>query len=142
MATIASISITQPSGDPNIDEGQTFTFGVTNVAAAHGGMDYDIFFQWDQGLGDSPANYVTIPVSGGDLTSPDADLLNQTVKDGEISVIVTGVNAGNYFIRGRTVDHNDTEAEDLTGTQAVTVNVSTGVSIPIAAYHQNHHNLS
>lgn len=136
MATVDSISITQPSGDPNINEGNTFTFGVTNVSAAHGGMDYDLYFQWDQGLGDSPANYVTIPVSGGDLTCPDADLLNQTVKDGEISVTITGVNAGTYYIRGRTVDHNDGDAEDLTGTQVVTVN-SAGASIPVLANHYN-----
>lgn len=126
MAIINSISITQPSGDPNIDEAQTFTFGVTNVVAAHGGTDYDLYFEWDQGLGDSSGNYVTIPVSGGELTCPDADLLGQSNKDSEISVTVTGVNAGTYYIRGRTVDNNDGGAEDLTGTQVITVNAASG----------------
>ncbi|MDH3375363.1 MAG: hypothetical protein OEQ39_00130 [Gammaproteobacteria bacterium] len=127
MATIASISITQPSGDPNINEAQTFTFGVTNVSGLHGGMNYNLFFQWDQGLGDSPSNYVTIPTSGA-LSCPDADLLNQIAKDLEVSVTITGNTAGSYFIRGRTIDNNDGGAEDLTGTQAVTVNAAAGTN--------------
>jgi hypothetical protein len=139
MATVDSLSLTQPSSDPNIDESQTFTFGITNVSAAHGGMDYDLYFEWDQGLGDSPGNYATIGTSGN-LSCPDADLLNQSTKDGEVTVTITGNTAGTYYLRGRSIDNNEGSAEDLTGTQVVTVNAASGIPKPVALYHARHHN--
>lgn len=119
MATVDSVALTQPASDPDINEGQTFTMGGQVTLGLHGGSDYDMIFEWDQGT----AVWVTIPVSGGDLTCPDADLLNQS-GDVEITVTVTGVNASTSNVRIRTVDNNDGGAEDLSGTQAVTVTAS------------------
>ena len=126
--TVDSVSLTQPVSDPNIDEGLTFTMGGQATLVTHGGTDYDLHFQWDQGLGDAAANYVDIPASGAALTTADTNpLLNQS-DDVEKTITVTGNTAGDYFIRVRTVDHNDGEAEDISASQAVTV-TSTGIKV-------------
>ena len=128
--TVASVSLTQPVSDPNIDEGLTFTMGGQATTASHGGTDYDLHFQWDQGLGDAAANYVDIPASGAALTTADTNpLLNQS-DDVEKTITVTGNTAGNYFIRVRTVDHNDNppDTEDISTSQAVTV-TSPGIKV-------------
>lgn len=126
--TVASVSLTQPVSDPNIGEGLTFTMGGQATLVTHGGTDYDLHFQWDQGLGDAAGNYVDIPASGAALTTADTNpLLNQS-DDVEKTITVTGNTAGNYFIRVRTVDHNDGETEDISASQAVTV-TSTGIKV-------------
>ena len=56
--TVASVALTQPTADPNRDEGQTFAMGGQVTGASHGGIDYAMHFQWDQGTGtwvDTPA---------------------------------------------------------------------------------------
>lgn len=126
MATVASVDLTQPASDPDIGEGQTFTMGGQATKGAHGGMDYDLHFEWDQGLGDAPANYAGIPASAAALTCPAPNpLLNQgdTV---ELTKTVAGESMGSYFIRVRTVDHNDGEAEELSASQTVTVTEAAG----------------
>lgn len=123
MATVASVALTQPSSDPNISESGSFTVGLQITAATHGGLDYNPTFQWDQGLGDSEANYVDIPTSGADLTIDAQPAANQTVET-EITATVTGVNAGNFYVRAKTVDNNDSSAVDVSAGQAVTVNAA------------------
>lgn len=121
MATVSSITISAPTSDPNITEGNNFTFEITVNDASHGAMDYDLHWQWDQGT----ATWQDIPSSGGLSTADTNPILNHTVK-GATSITVTGNTAGSYNIRGRTIDHNDGDAEDLTSSQAVTVNAATG----------------
>lgn len=121
MATVASVALTQPGADPDISEGQTFTIGGQITGALHGGLDYDMSFEWDQGI----ASWQAIPTSGADLTIDAQPAANQTVET-EITATVTGVNAGSYDVRVQTTDHNDGETTDTSGTQAVTVSEATG----------------
>lgn len=129
MATVVSVALTQPSSDPNINEAQNFTAGLQITKATHGGLDYDPTFQWDQGLGDSDANYIDIPTSGADLTIDAQPAPNQGVET-EITATVTGVNEGNYFVRAKTIDNNDSSAVDVSAGQAVTVNAAAAATWP------------
>lgn len=126
--TVSSVTLTQPVGDPNIEEGQTFTMGGQVTLVSHGNADYDMHFQWDQGLGDLDANYADIPASGVALTCPGPNPLLGQGDDVEKTKTVTGNTAGTYFIRIKTVDHNDAEAADLSASQQVTVNTPAGPS--------------
>ncbi len=134
MATVGSVALTQPSGDPNINEGQTFTHGGQVTGATHGGADYNMHWQWDQGI----ATWVDIPASGADLTTADTNPQNNLTDELEHTITVTGVNASTSNVRIRTVDNNDSSAEDLSSSQAVTVNVVTA-NLP-ASFHHRHHN--
>jgi hypothetical protein len=120
MATIGSVALTQPTVDPNIAESGSFTMGGQVTKLTHGGVDYDMYFEWDQGLGDSDANYTTIP-SSGNLQTADTNPVLASTSTGELTITVTGTTAGSYFVRIRTVDNNDGGAEDKSSTQAVTV---------------------
>ena len=122
MATVGSVALTQPSSDPNINEGQTFTQGGQITAATHGGIDFNMHWQWDQGI----ATWVDIPSSGADLTTADTNPQNNLTDELEHTITVTGVNASTSNVRIRTIDNNDSSAEDLSGTQAVTVNEVSG----------------
>ena len=134
MATVASVALTQPSSDPNIDQGQTFTMGAQITSALHGGLDYDIHYQWDQGI----ATWVDIPSSGADLTTADTNPEISASDSAEHTITITGVNASTSNVRIRTVDHNDGDNEDLSGTQAVTVNaVASSIPLVMAPYKPN-----
>lgn len=124
MATVSSVALTQPSSDPNINESDTFVMGGQITKATHGGIDADMHWQWDQGLGDSPANFVDIPTSGADLTTADTNPLAGVGDEAEHTITVTGVNAGSYFVRVETIDNNDSGASDVSASQAVTVNAA------------------
>lgn len=128
MATVASVALTQPASDPNIDETQTFVMGGQITKATHGGIDADMHWQFDQGLGDSPANYIDIPASAGGLTTADTNPLASVGDEAEHTITVTGVTAGSYFVRIETIDNNDSGASDVSASQAVTVNAG-GVSV-------------
>lgn len=120
MATVASVTLTAPSSDPNIDEGQTFTMTGDVADASHGGMDYDMHWQYDQGT----STWIDIPASGSELTVPAPNpILNHIVK-GTTSKTITGVGAGTYQVRIQTIDNNDGGATDTSGTQTVTVNAA------------------
>lgn len=122
MATVLSVTLDTPASDPNIDEGQTFGMQGDVADAAHGGMDYDMHWQYDQGIG----SWIDIPASGTELTVPASNpLLNHTVK-GATAKTITGVGAGTYSVRIQTVDHNDGDNTDTSGTQTVTVNAAVG----------------
>lgn len=124
MATVSSVVLDLPSSDPNIDESQSFTMQATVNDALHGGMDYDMHFQYRLLPSGS---FADIPSSGSELTTADTNpILNHTVK-GATSITVTGAGAGSYEVRVRTIDHNDTDAEDLSGTQTVTVNAAAAI---------------
>jgi hypothetical protein len=99
--------------------------GLQITKATHGGIDFNGHWQWDQGLGDSPANYTDITTTGA-LTTADTNPQNNLGDENEHTITVTGVTAGSYFIRARTIDNNDGGAEDLSASQAVTVNAASG----------------
>ena len=122
MATVVSVTLTAPSSDPNINEGQTFAMTGDVADANHGGMDYDMHWQYDQGIG----SWIDIPSSGSELTVPAPNpILNHGTK-GTTSKTITGVGAGTYSVRIQTIDNNDGSAVDTSGTQTVTVNAATG----------------
>ena len=122
MATVAGVTLTQPASDPGIDESQTYTQEGDVADALHGGMDYDMHFQYDQGI----ASWIDIPSSGSELTTAATNpILNHSVK-GTTAITVTGEGAGVYEVRVRTIDHNAGDGEDLSGTQTVTVNAAAG----------------
>lgn len=118
MATVASVALTQPSSDPNINESQTFTMGGQVTSANHGGLSYDMHFQWDQGT----ASWQDIPSSGAALTVSTANPITGITGANEYTITVTGNTAGSYNVRVQTVDNNDGFATDTSATQAVTVN--------------------
>jgi hypothetical protein len=119
MATVSSVALTQPASDPNINEGGTFTHGGQITKALHGGLDYNMHWQWDQGTG----TWTDITGSGG-LSTADTNPQNNLGDEAEHTITVTGNTAGSYEVRIRTVDNNDGGAEDLSGTQTVTVNAA------------------
>ena len=117
--TVASVSLTQPSGDPAPVEGGSFTMGGQAVQAGNGpGPDYDMHFQWDQGTG----TWTDIGASGNLKTSDTNPVTNVSdYTEQTITVDADEAGEGTYNIRVKTVDHKDSEAEDLSGTQEVTV---------------------
>tara|TARA_R110000772_G_scaffold83288_8_gene176135 strand:+ start:378 stop:767 length:390 start_codon:yes stop_codon:yes gene_type:complete len=123
MATVATVTLDLPSSDPNIDVGQTFAMQGDVADALHGGMDYDMKWQYDQGT----ATWIDIPSSGSELSVPANPILNHGTK-GVTSKTVTGEGAGTYDVRIQTIDNNDGSAVDTSGTQTVTVNAAAGGS--------------
>ena len=122
MATVTGVTLDLPSGDPNINEGQTFAMQGDVGDALHGGMDYDMHWQYDQGT----STWIDIPASGSELTVPAPNpILNHGVK-GTTSYTVTGVGAGVYEVRFHVVDNNDPPSTYTSGTQTVTVNAVGG----------------
>lgn len=121
MATVASVALTQPSSDPNINEAGTFTMGGQITKALHGGIDADMHFQWDQGT----ATWTDIAGSGG-LSTADTNPIASVGDEAEHTITVTGNTAGSYEVRVQTVDNNDGGALDTSGTQTVTVNAAAG----------------
>lgn len=120
MATVSSVTLTAPSSDPNINEGQTFAMTGDVLDANHGSMDYNMHWQYDQGIG----SWIDIPSSGSELTVPAPNpILNHTVK-GVTSKTITGAGEGTYSVRIQTIDNNDGSAVDTSGTQTVTVNAA------------------
>lgn len=123
MAVVGSVTQTAPSSDPNIDVGQSFAHEGNVTKSNHGGLDYDFYWQWDQGTG----TWVDIGTSTSAglyhaATNPLAAEKDEVTK----SLTVFGGAAGSYNVRCRTIDNNDGGAEDLSGTQAVTVNAVAG----------------
>ena len=116
-STVASVALTQPSSDPNIDEAQTYTQGGQVTFASHGGADYDMHFQYDQGSG----SWTDIPLSGG-LSTADTNPIVNITDAVEYTITVTGSTEDVYEVRIQTVDHGDSENVDTSGTQTVTVN--------------------
>lgn len=117
MAIIASVALTQPTSDPNVTEGNTFTIGGQITKSNHGGLDYNMYAQWDQGTG----TWVDIPTTGAALTVSASPIGANIIDEVEHTATVTGVTAGSYNVRIRTVDNNDTGAEDFSSSQGVTV---------------------
>ena len=116
--TVTSIALDLPASDPNSDEAQTFTMDGTVTSSGSHELDCDVHMQWDQGS----ATWVDLTGSGG-LSTADTNPVNNHVNENLTAITVTGNTAGSYEVRIRTIDHNDTDAEDLSGTQTVTVNV-------------------
>ena len=107
-----SLTITDPVSDPNIDEGNSFTFGVTPGFAGGGGVNaYDLDFQWDQGT----ATWVTIASTGG-LSTADTNPISSTTSTVEVPITVDANTAGSYSIRVVNTSRTITS-----GTQAITV---------------------
>ena len=123
MATVSSVALDLPSGDPNITVGSSFTQAGIITKALHGGLDYDFAFQWDQGTG-SWTNIGTSPSAGlyHSATNPLPNQIDEVQK----TLTVFGGAAGSYNVRVQTTDNNDTGANDTSGTQAVTVNAVAG----------------
>ena len=117
MATVASVTLDLPSSDPAIDEGLTFAMQGDVADALHGGMDYDMHWQYDQGTG----TWIDIPSSGSELTTADTNPAASLVDEVEHTITVTGAGAGTYSVRVQTVDNNEGGATDTSGTQTVTV---------------------
>ena len=115
--TVTSIALDLPANDPNIDEAQTFSMDGTVSATGSHVYDFDVHMQWDQGT----ATWVDLTGSGG-LSTADTNPVNNHANANLTAITVTGNTAGSYSVRIRTIDHNDADAEDLSGTQTVTVN--------------------
>ena len=129
MATVAGVTLDLPSSDPNIDVGATFAMQGDVADVLHGAMDYDMHWQYDQGT----STWIDIPTSGSELSVPASNpILNHDVK-GTTSKTITGEGAGVYDVRIRTVDHNDGDNEDLSGTQTVTVNAVGGRRVMVVS---------
>lgn len=128
MATVSAVALTQPTSDPNIDETQTFTMGGQITKALHGGLDYDMHWQYDQdGLLGLGLPWVDIPASSGGLTTADTNPQTSLGTEAEVTITVTGATAGSYNIRIHVVDNNDGGTTYDSSTQAVTVNAASGV---------------
>lgn len=121
--TVASVALTQPSSDPAINEAGTFTMGGQATEGGSGQpASYDMHFQFDQGIG----TWVNLSGSGS-LTTGDTNPEPNISDYNEHTITVTGFAAGTYEVRIKTVDHRDSEAEDLsTPTQTVTVSAVGG----------------
>jgi len=119
---IESIAITDPVADPEIAVDETFTFEITATTSGSGTGYYDLYFEYDNGT--NQAEWFSIPASGGGLTCPAPNPIFVTIEqeNGLVnSKTVTGKVADTYYIRGRSIDYNDLEAEDYTDVQVVTV---------------------
>jgi hypothetical protein len=119
---VDSIALDAPASDPNIDETQTFNMDGTLTTSGSHAIDVNVHWEWDQGLGDSDANYADIPTSAAALTTGGTNPQNNFSNANLTAHTITGNTAGSYFVRIRTVDNNDSSAKDVSGTQAVTVN--------------------
>ena len=120
MATVAGVTLTQPASDPNINEAQTYTQEGDVADALHGGMDYDMHFEYDPGT----STWIDIPSSGSELTTAATNPIPNHGVKGTTAITVTGAGAGVYEVRVRTIDNNEGGAEDLSNTQTVTVNAA------------------
>jgi hypothetical protein len=123
MATVDSVTMTAPSSDPNINVGGSFAMEGNITKALHGALDYDFYWQWDQGI----ATWVDIGTDTGlGLYHAGTNPLTAQIDEATKSLTIFGGSAGTYSVRCRTVDHNDGDATDDSGTQTVTVSAATG----------------
>lgn len=124
---MTSASLIAPSGDINVEEGNTFTMTVECCTSGSGGgyNDPEITFQYCIGTGCTPT--INIPSSNGLLTvdtNPASCGNDCKNKCGSRSITVKGNTAGDYVIDGF-CDTSLSGPKD-TSTQAVTVNVPSG----------------
>ena len=113
---LSSLTISQPSVDPDISVSGTFTFEVTPGFAGGGSVNaYDLNFEYDQGTG----SWIDIPASSGGLTTSDTNPIASTTSVDPTSITVTGVTADGYSIRVT----NDSRGV-TSGTQTVTVSAN------------------
>lgn len=127
VQVVTNISLDLPSGDPAVDELSTFTMDGTLTTSGTHAIDIDVHWEWDQGLGDSDANYTDMPTSGGTLnttggTNPQNNYSSANLT--AMTITAAASSAGTYYIRIRTVDNNDGTAKDVSGTQVVTVSAA------------------
>ncbi len=115
--TVTSVSLTQPTSDPNLNEGQTFTMGGQVTLSNHGGGDYNMIWQWDQGT----STWVNIPSSGAALTTP-TNTLSNLGDELEHTQTITCNTAGTYAVRIRVIDNNNGGAATNSSSQTITVN--------------------
>lgn len=134
---VDSIALDSPASDPNINETQTFTMDGTLTTSGSHAIDVNVHWEWDQGLGDSDANYADIPASSAALTIGGTNPENNYSNANLTAQTITGVTAGSYFVRIRTVDNNDSGAKDVSGTQAVTVNAASSGFGAALSDHRN-----
>lgn len=93
---LSTLTITDPTVDPNIAESGTFTFEVTPTFNGGGGINsYDLDFQYDQGTG----SWTTIPASSGGLTTSNTNPITGLAVNTPSSITVTGVTTDTYSIR-------------------------------------------
>ena len=126
VRVVTNVALDEPATDPNIDEEQTFTMDGTVTGSGSHAWDFNVHWEWDQGLGDSDANYVDMPTTGGTLnTTGDANPENNVTNANLAAKTITATagSAGSYFVRISTIDNNDSSNEDVSTTQAVTINV-------------------
>ena len=110
-----TLTISDPTSDPNIDEGNSFTFEVTPGFAGGGGVTaYDLNFEWDQGT----ATWIDLTPTGN-LSTDNTNPIATTTADTPTSITVDADGAGSFEIRVT----NDSRSI-TSGTQAVTVNAA------------------
>lgn len=119
--TVTSVALDNPASDPNINVGGSFGMDGTATGTGNHLYDYDAHFQWDQGTG----SWVDIGTSTSAglyhaATNPITNITGTAIS----TLTVFGGAAGSYNVRIQTVDHNDGDSTDTSGTQAVTVNAA------------------
>lgn len=116
-----SVTLVAPSGDPNINEAQTFVMTGSWTATGHGGSNVDLFYQYKIGAGGSWGN---IPSSDG-LSVPDNT--EEAASDAtEYNRTITGNTAATYYVRMRAYDNDNTIEKFSPEEQIVTVNAAAG----------------
>jgi len=121
--TVVSVALDNPASDPNIDVGQSFSMDGTATLTGNHSANYDAHHQWDQGTG----TWVDIDTTSTKGlyhagTNPETGITGTAIS----TLTIYGGAGGSYNVRIRTVDHEDGDNEDLSGTQAVTVNAAAG----------------
>jgi len=90
------------------------------VSVGGGPTDYDMHWQWNDGGG-----WADLASSGALSTAGTNPQVNLT-DAAEYSISVAANTAGTYSVRMRTVDHRDSDAEDVSFGQTVTVSAVGG----------------
>ena len=122
---LALVTMTEPSSDPDIVEGQTFNMSCywTRVYTGSSYPNVDLYFKYDQGTG----TWVTISDPGG-LTTSDTNHKTGTTHGETYNITVTGSTAGVYSVRCEAVDTTNGITK-YSSTQTVTVSIANATDV-------------
>ena len=115
--TVSSVTLDNPVFDPNLKIGRSFYMDGTATLSGGGGSDYDAHHQWDQGSG----RWTDLVYDAAGLSTASTNPKVHINGTAIATLTVVGNIGGTYSVRIRTVDHNDADAEGLSGEQKVTV---------------------
>jgi hypothetical protein len=125
---LGTVTMTAPLSDPDIAAGQTFDMSCywTKIYSGSSYPSVTLYFEYDQGTG----TWVTIPASGGGLTTSGTNPKTSTTDGVTYTITVTGSTAGVYNVRCKAVDAYGTKYSPEQTVVTVSIANATAVGTP------------